>query len=160
MKHLFVVPLVLAAAMMLGGGDAEACSCEIDSRPKSESEIVEIVQKDRDVATAVFAGTVVLEETLSVTLEIERVWKGAPPKRVSIRSRSVDNGDRTITVYTCDASFKAGEKYLVFALGPLTDLRVTRCSLTGLLAQASDTVRRLDELAERERRSPPAPLPD
>jgi len=152
MKHLLVVPLVLATAITLRASEAEACTCEIDRRPKSESEMVEIVKKDRDSATAVFAGTVVLEETFTVTLEVEQVWKGALAKKVSMRTSNIDNGDGTISIDTCGVAFKNGQKYLVFAFGPLTDLRATSCTLTSVWGHASDTVQRLDHLAEGERR--------
>jgi hypothetical protein len=151
MKHLLAALLLLAAALTLGASKAEACTCEIDRHPQTESEMVEIVKRERDSATAVFAGTVVLEETFRVTLEVERAWKGALARNVSMRTGNIDNGDGTTSIDTCAAAFKNGQKYIVFAFGPLTDLRATSCTLTSVLGHASDTVQRLDDLAERER---------
>ena len=66
------------------------------------------------------------------------------------------HGDGTVTigVSSCDFYFEVGSSYVVFGAGAsLTNLGARKGTLTSSLKDAGDTTKRLDLLAEREKRS-------
>lgn len=155
MKHAIALTLLTVAASILSSRDAAACQCFIESVQKTDTQLVEVVRTDRDKALAVFAGTVIDQNTFSVTLEVERAWKGPAVKVLTLSTSAKVYEDGNIGISSCDYPFKTGGKYLVFA-NPTeqssSEMRATSCTLTTMWKDANDTVRRLDGLAEREKR--------
>ncbi len=152
MKHAIALTLLIVTVSILGSRDAAACTCKDDGFRKTEAQLVEIVKTGREKALAVFAGTVIGQDMFTITFEVERAWKGAAVKKLTI-STSAEKRDGQLGSYSCDYTFKTGEKYLVFAnpWKSLSGMRATSCTLTTMWAQANETVRRLDMLAEREK---------
>ncbi len=156
MKSRVVLALLVLSGITLSSRDLEACSCVVGPPvQRTESELTEMVRKERDDALAVFAGKVIARDTFTITFEVDRVWRGAVPKKLSFPTGAKDmgNGAVTISVSSCDFHFELGSSYLVFGAGAsLTNLGASKCTLTSPLKDAGDTVRRLDALAEREKR--------
>ena len=152
MKHRIVLALLVLSGITASSRDAEACLCFGSPIQKSETQLLEMVREDRDESVAVFAGKVIALDTFTVTFEVDRVWKGAVPKKLTFQTgaKDLDNGE--VMVSSCDFSFEVGSSYVVFGAGAsLAHLRATQCTLTMLLKTADDTIKRLDLLAEREK---------
>ena len=97
-------------------------------------------------ASAVFAGRVVRiyepgwwktirtgSDPLEITFEVERVWKGDVPSKVTVETR--------VSVASCGYDFDTGERYLVYA----RDGHVSLCSGTLPIAGADEGLRHLGE---------------
>ena len=117
---------LLAAGLLTGGSDA--CSCLPPPEPK----------KALEKATAVFLAKVVEiddvgNESKTVTLDVEKWWKGGDATRVKVTTAS--NGA------ACGFGFQVGGSYLVYS-GPAAKgglLQVSLCSRTRAAKTAEGT---------------------
>lgn len=154
MKDGLVLTLVVLSGLTVSSRDLEACVCFGSPVQKTEGQLTEMVREDRNEAVAVFAGKVITVDTFTVTFQVERVWKGNLPREIAFRTGAKDMGKGEVMASTCDFAFEECVSYVVFGAGSsLSDLHATQCTLTRSLKDASDTIRRLDVLAEREKRS-------
>ena len=105
-----------------------ACDCAAPGKPKEE------LQR----ADAVFVGEVIGSKTENGSqifeFKVERLWKGAITKVVSVGS---EDG-------YCRYRFSAGEKYIVYARGKET-LSTSICTRTKNLGAASEDLKDLGE---------------
>jgi hypothetical protein len=93
---------------------------------------------DIERASVVFEGTVQRVEATGadscpmdrVVFGVNRVWKGKPAKQhVLLHDNLRPTPSRTCPVESLDSTiFREGERYIVFALGPMDDLRSMGCS--------------------------------
>ena len=124
---------VLAALGVLHAASCATCSC----RPLTSDEASQW-------ASAVFAGRVVRiyepgwwktirtgSDPLEVTFEVERVWKGDVPSKVTLETR--------VAAASCGYDFDRGERYVVYA----HDGQVSQCSGTRPIAGADEDLRLL-----------------
>ena len=132
--------------------DAAACMCVGSPDPKSDSQIIREIDEELGKAIGVFMGRVVARDDLTVTFEIDAVWKGEIGSSHQMSTGAVANADGTITVTDCDFSFARGRTYLVFAVGKsFSTAKASSCTYTSELRYALDTLPYLDKLAERRR---------
>ena len=68
---LMVVTLLFASSR-----DAAACMCVGSPDPKSDADITREIDEEHGEAVAVFMGRVVARDELTVTFEVDAVWKG------------------------------------------------------------------------------------
>ena len=161
MKYAFALALLTGLVIVTGVGRAEACDCGAVAPPPAgfpvpppptEPALEKQVERARDAAVAVFIGKAVKLDQLTVTFEIEKNWKGAAEKTLSM-SNGYEQRGAAVWISSCAFWFKEGETYLVFAYGKSrADMRADGvCSTftTGELPDRADTVRRLDILATR-----------
>jgi hypothetical protein len=126
--------------ILLGGGAAQACTCELDLFQASETTKV---RRARGEASAVFSGRVVElirpadAHFFRVRFHVDRVWKGSVAAEAIVET-GLGSGD-------CGYSFSKDETYLVYAYsgesgGPLgTNI----CQRTRLLSAAAADTRAL-----------------
>jgi hypothetical protein len=153
MRNL-VLALITALLAAAPSRDAAACVCffeTIDER--GDRQVTEEVRTELRRAVAVFVGEVIARDTLTVTFDLERVWKGELEKKLTMSTGAVANADGTVSISSCDYSFTLGEKYLVFAYGrSLTDMRASQCTHTAPLKQATATIEHLRKIVKEGRR--------
>ncbi len=122
--------LVVAAAFFLFNPTcAYACSCLPPGTP----------QEELGRSDAVFAGKVVAlsgrvdagaAESVDVTFEVSRVWKGAESRTVLLKTPG--------SSASCGFNFEQGQEYVVYASQQEGNLTAGLCSRTQLLASAAD----------------------
>ncbi len=124
---------------------AFGCVCELDPHPTPES-----IRADRlsafEKATVVFSGEVVAMDTLTVKFKVDKIWKGDEAKEITMLTGTKDNGDGTIISSTCDYGFENEKQYLIYAYGPMAELKTHKCSRTILLKDAETEMKGLDEI--------------
>ncbi len=103
---------------------AEACSCA----PLS-------FEDQRAEAAAIFEGRVeqiVSDEdgTLSVAFHVTQAWRGVAQERIEVSTAS--------SGAACGFTFEVGQHYLVYATSPESTLRVSLCSRTARMDDASE----------------------
>ena len=129
----------------LSASEAFGCVCEIDPHPTPEK-----IRADRlsafEKATVVFSGEVVAMDTLTVKFKVDKIWKGDEAEEITMLTGTKDNGDGTITSSTCDYGFENGKQYLIYAYGPMAELKTHKCSRTMLLKDAETEMKGLDEI--------------
>ncbi len=121
--------------VLLHTASCATCSC----RPAAPDEASQR-------ASAVFAGSVVRiyepgwwktirtgSDPLEITFEVERVWKGDVPSKVTLETR--------VATTSCGYDFDKRERYLVYA----HDGQVSLCSGTRLIAEANEDLRLLGD---------------
>jgi len=117
----------------------------LDSHPTPEK-----IRADRlsafEKATVVFSGEVVAKDRLTVKFKVDKIWKGDEAREITMLTGTKDNGDGTFTVSTCDYGFEKGERYLIYAYGPVAELKTHKCSRTMLLRDAQTEMKGLDEI--------------
>lgn len=121
-------PLV-ALASFLHGGAVLACSCRAPSVP------------DRYEASDVaFRGWVVSSDrTGEARLYVEKVWKGSPPRQVTVSTR----------LDSCGVAFVSQKKYLVFAKQQGAALVTDACMGTTEVGSDAGAQRMLEQHLER-----------
>ena len=131
--------VLAAVGVLLHTPSCATCSC----RPLVPDEASQW-------ASAVFAGRVVRiyepgwwktirtgSDPLEITFEVERVWKGDVPSKVTVETR--------VSEASCGYDFDRRERYLVYA----HDGQVSLCSGTRPIAGADEDLRLLGEGTHR-----------
>ena len=133
--------IVCAAA----AGEALGCICELEPNITPEK-----IRADRakalQEAAAVFSGEVVMLDRFTVRFRVEKIWKGPLAEEISMLTGAKDNGDGTFTSSSCDYGFTKGVRYLVYAYGPLSELKTHACSRTTQMTYAANEEQGLDEI--------------
>ena len=127
-----LVTLCVAASILAGPSQAEACSCGRGAP----------LSLDVNSATAVFVGTVEAV-TGSMPQPIVATFLVDKPYRGRIERRTVVSGSGN----SCDIAFAKGETYLVYAREHAGVLVTHECTRTRPLSTAGEDVRYLDNLA-------------
>ncbi len=127
---------VAAAALVVclsAAREGNACSCV--TLP-NESDI----RKALKTADAVFTAEAVASDSLGSTLKVEKVWKGAIGDRVMMQHATV-TARGLIEQSSCDYTFTANQKYLVFAAAAPGGVMVAKeCGATGPIDSAAKTM--------------------
>lgn len=138
---------ILSAVVLISisAGKAFGCVCVLDPNPTPEK-----IRADRlkafETATSVFTGEVVSLELLTVKFKVNKIWKGEASPEISLLTGARDNSDGTFTVNSCDYSFTAGQRYLVYAYGSPGEMKTHQCSRTVLIKYAATEMEGLDEI--------------
>lgn len=131
MKNL--TTLLIVAVLALPAPPVLACSCPPPPPPKEAME----------KSTAVFSGKVLKVEVdeakhqRTVTIEVERAWKGMDRKTVVITTGSNDG--------ICGYNFQKDRSYLVYADGEDGKLSTNICTRTKGIEQAKMDIEALGE---------------
>ncbi|MFL6228144.1 MAG: hypothetical protein ACJ741_05135 [Pyrinomonadaceae bacterium] len=134
-----LAPLIFAIALLLLiSGDAYACRCW---KPSVETSF-------KGAATRIFSGEVVKLDFFRATLKVEGVWKGKPIEEVVMLTGTTKSADGYYVSSSCDYGYVLGEKYLIYAYGPDTELETSECSRTKELKYAADDIKQLDKLKQ------------
>ena len=146
------VLLAFAVVLVASSREAAACMCVGSAEPKSDAQITREVKDELGKAVGVFTGRVVERDELTVTFEVDAVWKGEIGPTHIMSTGAVASPDGTISMTSCDFSFARGRSYLVFAFGKsLVEAKATSCTRTSEMRYALETLPVLDKLAERRR---------
>jgi hypothetical protein len=147
-------------ALLLGSTAANACMCAASPEAKTTAQITAEVRAAVQGAAAVFSGKVIGVDALSVTFVVDSVWKGSVTRLFVMSTGAVANADGTMTISSCDFSFREGRSYVVFAhpAGDKGALHASACELTADLKDAPDTPDHLDRVATRKTLSSPGGL--
>lgn len=132
------VPVTLFFAVMTvaAGREADACSCGITNPCQAAG-----------YADAIFSGTV-------VSVEMASPNTGAAQQFITVRMDVDENfvnatqrvATLTMDLSSCTYSFKAGQRYLVYAYNKSGYLTTSSCSRTRPLADAADDLRYLSSM--------------
>ena len=137
-------------AMLASARVGEACACVVSAEPKTDAEITKQVEDELGKAIAVFIGRVTERDELTVTFEVDAVWKGELGPSYTMSSGAVANADGTFSISSCDFNFARGRWYLVFAVGKtLPEAKAMSCTHTSEMRYAMATLPHLDKLAKR-----------
>jgi hypothetical protein len=163
-------PLLVALITLAASAESIACSCLEDR------EDVGLLYA---LASVAFAGTIVEVEAYAldefdeapciegwtnsvIVIDVERVWKGDVPKRISVLSKLGDGGE-------CGLEPRVGDYQAFFAqnLDPVDLLHVNTCTTPNVAIETIEAIvpfsvppaDGVDERAEVCRRSPPEPPP-
>jgi hypothetical protein len=136
-----------------------ACSCGDDASP--EKTMAQRILQSKDKAKVVFSGKVVAQETIRATktlsgnptevelfvvrFKVERWWKGNNTDEVILYTNKFRTFDGYEKIFSCDYSFKEGERYLVYAYEFEEQLHTDICTRTKLLEKAEDDLKELGE---------------
>jgi hypothetical protein len=90
----------------------------------------------------VFAGRVVAADRFMAQFEVEKIWKGQDRSRITMLTGARDMGNGTITASSCDFSYVAGQRYVVYAAGAPNALIAGVCSRTAI--QSDSELKGLD----------------
>jgi hypothetical protein len=127
---------------------APECVCVKEPHPSAEK-----VKTDRrqtfDKATAVFTGKVVALDAYTVTLRLEKRWKGDSRDEVILSSGAVPGYEGTPLPEECSYQFHLGKEYLVYAFGAAEKMKADSCS-TLLIKNAADEEKGLDQIKSHE----------
>ena len=107
---------------------AADCVCVKEPHPSEER-----VKADRrqvyDKAAAVFAGKVIALDGYSVTIRLEKRWKGdSSLGEVMLSTGAVPGYDGTPLPEECSYQFHLGEEYLVYAFAAAKGMKAYVCS--------------------------------
>jgi hypothetical protein len=119
--------------------------CELDADVSRAA----VNRRRRDAvarAAAVFAGKVVAVDRVSVSFDVETLWKGDPAKQLILATGMPADSDIWVEdVY----QFARDRKYLVYAYFRGGSLTTDACSRTMPVVDASDEIRELDLILPR-----------
>ena len=142
-------PIVLifsvAVCLLLQSYSALACGCGVVSDDASAEEITADITKKFNNATAVFVGEVVELNVLKVKFKLDKLWKGEAIDEITMLA--IENAQ---VFSSCDYKFALGEKYLVYAYGPVEELKTHACSRTRPARYAERDMRELEEIKQKE----------
>ena len=152
--------LASATVACIGGGvsDVEACSCVTGGPMPAGLNEKERVEFQREATRkqvsevlgrsyAIFSGEVITIEGDRAKFKLEELWKGDLPQEFSMASGGYRLPDGSMTITSCDYTFTAGRKYLVFAQASATrNMEAMPCTPTRELTSAADVVAILNEL--------------
>ena len=143
--------LAVALAAFAVPSSAAACTCVAASNP-TPAQVRQAVQDELNRSALVFVGEVVTVDRFEAVLKVETAWKDkdkAPETVRMLQARRMP--DDTTVINTCDYTFDAGAKYLIFASTSTEGgFRAFRCGFTAPVAAAAATIRILDELVKRD----------
>jgi hypothetical protein len=146
MKLLGLVALVLFLTAL---ASAAECVCIKENHPSAEQ-----LKADRreayDKATSVFTGKVVALDAYSVTLSLDKWWKGEPEDKVILSTGAVPGYDGSPLPAECSYRFRLGQEYLVYTYGPVEKMKANSCA-TLQLKEATDEEKGLDQLRPHKR---------
>ena len=120
---------LLVLLMAMGGGSQSALACDCLRQLAAADALKQSSAVFVGVATAVNRGS-----QLVVKFQVERTWKGPRTKNLTLR----------MTINSCNFSFKAGEKYLVYADGDKV-FSTSICARTKRFDQATADLRVLGD---------------
>jgi hypothetical protein len=157
---------ILCALLLLSLSASEAFGCVCELEPNTTPEKIGAARLSAfEKATVVFSGEVVAKDLITVKFKVDKIWKGEESKEITMLTGTKDNGDGTITPSTCDYWFEKGKQYLIYAYGPVAELKTHKCSRTMLLKDAETEMIGLDEITphkavalSRSRRALQSPL--
>jgi hypothetical protein len=87
-------------------------------------------------ADVVFSGRVASSDRFMAHFEVEKNWKGQERSRITMLTGARDMGNGTIRVASCDFSYVAGQRYVVYAAGAPNALIAAGCSRTAILSDS------------------------
>ena len=125
---------------------APDCVCSQISDPRSEEKIRAYSQQAFDKATAAFEGKVVALNPYTVTLRLQKRWKGPSQNEIVLSTEAVPGYDGTPLPEECVYQFQLlGEAYLVYAYGPVEKLKTDACD-TFMIKDAAEEEKGLDQI--------------
>jgi hypothetical protein len=124
------------------------CVCVKEPHPSQEKTKADRRQA-YDKATAVFAGKVVALDAYTVTLRLQKRWKGDSLDKVVLTTGAVSGQDGTPLPLECSYQFHLGGEYLVYAYGPAEKMMASFC-LTSPISDAAEEEKALDEIKPHE----------
>jgi hypothetical protein len=127
---------------------APECVCVKETHP-SEEKIKADRQQAFDKATAVFEGKVVALNPYTVTLRLQKRWKGPSQNEIVLSMGAVPGFDGTPLPEECSYQFQLGEEYLVYAYGPAERLKTSACD-TLTIKNAAEEEQGLDQIKQHE----------
>jgi len=142
--------IVVAVSILLLPKSSEACSC-IDVQRSGEQRADDF-RAEYGRATAVFVGRVTGDDGYEATFEVQQVWKGDLSERVTVQTGVRPANPDVVTISSGDYHFAAGQTYLVFAYGIVSQMKSRCCSPTNQIGVAAEALERLKSIA-----SPRAP---
>jgi hypothetical protein len=126
------VLLVVAVGSIVVAPDAFACVCVGDPEQPSVSEVSRRLRNDLNDALSVFIGQPVANNSLTIRLRVQHVWKGELGPEVVMGTGAEATPDGLIRSSSCDVSFAFGQTYLIFGHGKaLETMKAHSCSFTG-----------------------------
>ena len=144
-KHAVVVMSLTLVGLAFGVSVVEACSCVIGSGApaglsrEEQSEHYrksyrEHVRQQFGEAYAIFSAEAIAVGHDTVTFRLDDVWKGELARELSMAAAPDPNAYPTASISSCDYSFKAGTRYLIFAYGSsVATMKTKPCTPTGEL---------------------------
>lgn len=127
MKRLLLGLGVLAALIAPPlATDAYACSCM--GFPTVATAAAQ--------SNAVFSGQVIALDTFRVRILVDKVWKGETRSEITLQTGTKDLGNGTFSMNSCQYSYRAGEKYIIYAGGAPDQLQAYACSRTAITSPA------------------------
>lgn len=152
--------VVVTVALVLGWlavpTDADACVCaSVNPSGPSAAELTRQVRDQMGMARAVFIGEPVASNTLIYRFRVQAVWQGDLGPEVVMASGREATAEGLIRSSSCNVTFRAGERYLIFAYGE-SHLQMTArsCDLTSQLEFSDAVLRVLDTIRPRRRPNP------
>jgi hypothetical protein len=127
---------------------APECVCIKDPH-RSEEKIKADRKQAFDKATAVFEGKVVALNPYSVTLRLQKRWKGPGQNEIVLSTGAVPGVDGTPLPEECSYQFQLGEEYLVYAYGPAEKLKTSSCD-TLTIKNAAEEEKGLDQIERHQ----------
>jgi hypothetical protein len=141
MRKIIFISFVFSFLLFAAGAKSSfACSCMFSDKPLKAQ-----IEEAFDNSTAIFSGKVISvtqksEYEVAVKIKIEKSWKGASSKEITITTAK----DSAM----CGYGFEEGKKYLVYTNGEKDALSVSNCSRTTLSSNKED-IKHLDKLKKK-----------
>jgi hypothetical protein len=153
MRKIVAAPLIIFI-LWLTPDAALGCGCNRVEGTLSPARARALLIEDYNKAFAIFSGEVVALDTFKAKIKVDKVWKGELGDEVTMSTGAEDLGGGRYVTTSCDYSFKAGEKYLIFAYGDRPEeMRTHVCTRTGRLAHSEQQVQELDEVWPHTKRN-------
>ena len=124
------------------------CVCSKEAH-RSEEKIKADRRQTFDKATAVFEGKVVALNPYTVTIRLQKHWKGTSQNEIVLSTGAVPGYDGTPLPEECSYQFQLGEVYLVYAYGPAEKLKTSSCD-TLTIKNAAEEEEGLDQIKQHE----------
>jgi hypothetical protein len=146
--RILLTVVAVSSSWLFAPSIASACSCEKNPDWTVQQQVAEGL----DWADRVFAGTVTRfdDKDRTFVFRVDGVWKGDDAPEIVINWGYVRD-DGLVVINTCDFSFNAGGRYLVWAARTEQGLKASACGLTSRWEQATRVVELLDKLTPRRR---------
>ena len=140
-----LVPVVTAVSILATPKSSEACSC-VDVQRTAEQRVEDFRAEYRR-AIAVFVGRVARQDGYETTFEVQQVWKGDLSERVGVQTSARPADPNVVSYSSADYHFAAGETYLVFAYGTVSQMKAECCSPTNQVDRAAEALEQLKSIA-------------
>lgn len=154
-----ILQLLFIAIVSVGASQsAFACVCGSEPGKRSDTEIKAAIVKEFNESASVFSGEVIARDMLTAKFRIITIWKGDALDEFTMSTGTVKLGEDSYRVFSCDYSFKVGEKYLVYARwAENNQLVAQKCTRTAVLSSELPDIHELDILNPHAYSAPALP---